>query len=56
MALVKSGLRILAFGARKKKKGERNTFIPNASRLPKLHCFLEGFQASPVCPSGKSNT
>jgi hypothetical protein len=30
------------------------TDLSNASRFPKEHCFLQGFQASPFCP-GKSN-
>ena len=32
-----------------------NTFLPNVLRHPKQHCFLEGSQASHVCPSGKSD-
>ena len=27
-----------------------------ATSVPKDHCFVEGSQASPICPSGKSNT
>ena len=30
-------------------------FSIKCSRYSKEHCFLEGFQTSPVCPSGKSN-
>jgi hypothetical protein len=30
-------------------------FLANASRFPKEHSFLEGSQALPVCPSGKSS-
>ena len=37
-----------------KTKSERN-FLFIASRVPKQHCFLEGSQASPVCPFDKSN-
>jgi hypothetical protein len=39
------------------KKDGRNesTFLQNTPRLPKVHCFLEDSQVSPVRPSGKSN-
>ena len=30
-------------------------FYSQCSQFPKQHCFLEGTQASPVCPSGRSN-
>jgi hypothetical protein len=36
-------------------KQSKNTFLSAALKFPKKHCFLEGFQVSPVCPSGKSN-
>jgi hypothetical protein len=38
--------------------GERKSeiaFLFNSARFPKEHCFLGGSQASPICPSGKSN-
>jgi hypothetical protein len=38
------------------KKKVESTFLSNAPQLPKEQCFLEGFQASPVCSSGKNNT
>jgi len=31
------------------------TLLPNATQYQKKHCFLAGSQASPICPSGKSN-
>jgi hypothetical protein len=34
------------------KKGE-SAYLSNTPRFPKEHCFLEGFQASPLCPSCK---
>jgi len=33
----------------------KSKLLSNPSRYPKKHFFLEGFQASPVCPPGKSN-
>ena len=32
-----------------------NTFLSNYPWFPKVHCFLEGSQASPICRYGKSN-
>jgi len=29
-------------------------FLSNVSRFPKENCFLEEYQASPVCASGNS--
>jgi hypothetical protein len=40
------------------KSGEKKSQTsrqPNSSRFPKEPCFSEGSQASPVCPSNKSN-
>jgi hypothetical protein len=31
------------------------SFMSYSPRIPKVRWVLEGFQASPVCPSGKSN-
>jgi len=31
----------------------KSTFLSNAHRFPEGHWFLEGSQASPICPSGK---
>jgi len=31
------------------------TFLSNALRCAKRHCYLEGSQATPVCPSGNSS-
>jgi hypothetical protein len=30
-------------------------FLSNAPRFPKQPCFLESFQVSPLCPSGKNS-
>jgi hypothetical protein len=32
-----------------------STLLLNAPRFTQKHCFLKGFQASPLCSSGKSN-
>jgi hypothetical protein len=32
-----------------------SSFLSNIPSFPKEHCFLGGSQASPICPSGKSN-
>jgi hypothetical protein len=47
-----AGSECQAFGGETKSE---NTFLPNALRLTKERCVLEGSQASHVCPSGKSN-
>ena len=36
-------------------QNSEGTFLSNSSRLQREHCFSEGNQASPVCPSGNSN-
>jgi len=38
----------------KQNKKSESTFISIAPRIMKERCVLEGFQASPVCPCGKS--
>jgi len=37
------------------RKQSGNTFLANVPKAPKQHCFSEGSQVTPVCPSGKSN-
>jgi hypothetical protein len=32
-----------------------SSFLSHAPQFPEVHCFLEGPQSSPVCPSGKNN-
>jgi hypothetical protein len=36
-------------------KTKCSAFLYNAPRLPKENCFLESYQASPLCPFGKNN-
>ena len=36
-------------------KISESTVLSYATRFPKEHCFLEGFQDSSICPSVKSN-
>ena len=42
------------FNCLKPEKIER-TFLSHAIRFAKQHCIVEGSQASPVCPNGKSS-
>jgi hypothetical protein len=48
------GLGACATNQLRRLENESN-FLSNAPQFPKEHCFLEGSQGFPVCPSGKRN-
>jgi hypothetical protein len=45
----------MVFNPLKNEKKSEGKFVSSAPQFPKEHCLLEGFQALPICPSGKSN-